>query len=134
MNKLFLSLFNDDVSNEVRNTSWSRSLFGKVMVIHLAKKFPTFMESEGSLPCSLRPDTGTHPELVQSNQSICSHPTALRYVSKLSSYICLHYPRVLFPSRFMNKVLYVSAIKQMRGGKQFEWGRPVHKKDVMIKA
>jgi hypothetical protein len=22
----------------------------------------------------------------------------------------------------------------MRGGKQFEWGRPVHKKDVMIKA
>jgi hypothetical protein len=48
--------------------SWSRVLFEKLIVAHLARKFKTFMESEDSLvlPCSQEPATGPYPQSDES--------------------------------------------------------------------
>jgi hypothetical protein len=41
----------------------SRVLLEKLTVIHLVKKFPSFIKLEGSLQCSQIPTTGPYPEL-----------------------------------------------------------------------
>jgi hypothetical protein len=42
-------------------TSWCRTLFEKLIVIQLVKKYPAFfVETEGSLPCSQKPATGPY--------------------------------------------------------------------------
>jgi hypothetical protein len=43
-------------------TMWSRVLHGKLIVSQLVKKFQSFMEPEGSVPCSQKPTTGHCPE------------------------------------------------------------------------
>jgi len=42
------------------------------LVTYLVKKYPTFMEPEGSLPCSEEPATGPHPKPNEIN-IITSH-------------------------------------------------------------
>jgi hypothetical protein len=44
-------------------TPWCRTLFEKLIVIQLVKKYPPFfMEPESSLPCSQKPSIGPNPE------------------------------------------------------------------------
>jgi hypothetical protein len=47
-------------------TARSRVLVGKTIVVHLVKKFPTFMGSEDSVPFLQDPATETYPEPVES--------------------------------------------------------------------
>jgi hypothetical protein len=49
-------------------TSWCRTLFEKLTVTQLAKKYPAFfMELEGSLPFSQKPATGHYPKPAESS-------------------------------------------------------------------
>jgi hypothetical protein len=49
-------------------TLWCRILFAKLIVIQLIKKYPaSFMEPEGSSPCSQKSATGLYPEPAESN-------------------------------------------------------------------
>jgi hypothetical protein len=52
-------------------TPWSRALFEKLSGSQLVKKFPAFMEPDGSLPYSQEPATCPCPEPGQS--SPCPH-------------------------------------------------------------
>jgi hypothetical protein len=47
-------------------TPWCR-IFEKLIVIHIIKKYPSFMGTEGSLPCSQKPATGSYPEPAESS-------------------------------------------------------------------
>jgi hypothetical protein len=50
------------------NTPWYKALFEKLIVTQLVKKYPVFfMEPEGSLPCSQKPDIGPYPEPAESS-------------------------------------------------------------------
>jgi hypothetical protein len=51
---------------ERKPTPWSRALFKKLTVPLPVKKFPHFMETEGSLPHSQAPVTYPYPEPHQS--------------------------------------------------------------------
>jgi len=48
-------------------TPWSRVLLDRLTGFQLAKKFPLFMEPEGSLPHSQGPATCPYPELARSS-------------------------------------------------------------------
>ena len=48
-------------------TPWSRVLLQKLTGLWLVKKFPTFMEPEGSLPHSQVPTTRPYPQPHRSN-------------------------------------------------------------------
>jgi hypothetical protein len=49
-------------------TTWCRTLFEKLIVTQIVKKYPAFfMEPEGSLPCSQKPATGPYPEPAESS-------------------------------------------------------------------
>jgi hypothetical protein len=41
---------------------WSIDLLGKLIIAQTVKKFTTFMEPEGSLPCSQQPTNEPYPE------------------------------------------------------------------------
>jgi hypothetical protein len=49
------------------NTPWSRVLLEKLTGLQLVKKYPHFMEIEGSLPHSQVPFTCLYPEPAQSS-------------------------------------------------------------------
>jgi hypothetical protein len=77
-------------------TPWCRTLFEKLIVIQLVKKYPAFfMEPEGSSQCSQKPATGSYPEPAE---FISPH----RY---LSSHLRLGLPSGLLPSGFPIKTL-----------------------------
>jgi hypothetical protein len=44
-----------------------RILFEKLNVTQLIKKYPFFMDPEGSSPCSQKPASGLYPELAESS-------------------------------------------------------------------
>jgi hypothetical protein len=48
-------------------TPWCRLLFQKLIVTKPVKKYPFFMEPEGSLPCSQKSATGPYPEPAESS-------------------------------------------------------------------
>jgi hypothetical protein len=49
-------------------TPWCRIFFEKLIVTQLLKQYPaSFMESEGSLPCSQKPATGPYSEATESS-------------------------------------------------------------------
>jgi len=48
-------------------TSWSRVLLEKLIVPHLVKNYPTFMEPKSSLPYFQKSVTEPYPEPVESN-------------------------------------------------------------------
>jgi hypothetical protein len=55
-------------------TPWSTVIFREVKeYAQLVKKFPPFMDPEGSLPCSQRPDNGAYPKPYKANP----HPPIL---------------------------------------------------------
>jgi hypothetical protein len=56
------------------------------------------MEPEGSLPCSQEPATGPYPEPDESSSH--PHPSSLRSILMLPSYLRLGLMSGLFPSGF----------------------------------
>jgi hypothetical protein len=50
-------------------TPWCRILFQKLIVTELVKKYPFFVEHEGSLPCSHKPAIGPYPKPAESSSS-----------------------------------------------------------------
>jgi hypothetical protein len=68
-------------------TPWSRGFLEKLTVSQLVKKFPHFMEPEGSLPHSQEPATCPYPEPAQSSPCPPSH--FFKIHSILSSHLCL---------------------------------------------
>jgi hypothetical protein len=55
-----------------RLTIRSRVILWKLIVTQLAKKFPPFMEPDGSLPCSQQPTAGPYPEPDESSPHLPS--------------------------------------------------------------
>jgi hypothetical protein len=50
-------------------TLWCRGFIELLIKVKwLVKRFPTFMEYDGSLPHLQKPITGSHPDSVESNQ------------------------------------------------------------------
>jgi hypothetical protein len=49
----------------VKENPWRGGLLQKLVVAKLLKKFPTFVVSDGSLPCSQQPAAGISPESVE---------------------------------------------------------------------
>jgi hypothetical protein len=60
-------------NSSVNWQNWDRVLLQKLIGAHLIRRFPDFIESEGSLPCSKMPSTGPYPERNEPN----SHPPIL---------------------------------------------------------
>jgi hypothetical protein len=61
---------------------WSRTVHGKLIVTHLVKNVPAFIEPEGSVPSSQQPIAETYPEPDESSP----HPNTL-----LAMHLFLHY-------------------------------------------
>jgi hypothetical protein len=79
-----------------QQTPWSKVILEKLIVAQLLKKFSTFLEPDGSLPCSQEPATGSYPEPDESSPQL-SNP-----------FICdplYYYPFTL--SGFPTKILYL---------------------------
>jgi hypothetical protein len=76
-------------------TPWSRVLLEKLTGLQLVKKFPAFMEPEGSSPHSQAPATYPYPEPAQSSphthipllEDLYDHITGVKIsnISKISS-------------------------------------------------
>ena len=79
---------------EATSTPLRRVLLEKLPHPQLAKKFPTFYGTEGSLPHSQAPTTCPYPESDQS--SLCPHPTSWRSILILSSHLHLFLPNDYF--------------------------------------
>jgi len=48
-------------------TPWCRTFFEKLIVTQLVKKYPFYIEPEGSLPYLQKPATGPYPEPGESS-------------------------------------------------------------------
>jgi hypothetical protein len=93
-------------------TLCSRVLHEKVIVPQLLKIFPAFMKFGSSIPLSLEFSTGPYPQPHQ--YSPCHLPISSRFISLLSSDLCLCLPSGHFPSRFPTKPLYASLTTPIR--------------------
>jgi hypothetical protein len=76
-----------------------RDLLEKLIIAEMFKKFPAFLESEVSLPCSQQPATGPYPEPHASSPQVL---TLFRLTSILilSSHLRLGLPIALSPLGF----------------------------------
>ena len=76
-------------------TPWSRVLLEKLTGLQLVKKFPHFMEPEGSSPHTQAQATCPYPELAPSSPHTHPHPTSQRSILILSSHLRLVLPNGL---------------------------------------
>jgi len=83
----------------------SRVLLEKLTNFHLVKKFPHFMETEGSLPQLQVPATCPYPKQARSSP-LPLHPTFWTSILILSSRLRLGLPSGLFPSGLPTKTMY----------------------------
>jgi hypothetical protein len=82
-------------------TPCSRVLLEKLIGLQLVKKYPAFMEPEGSLPHSQVTATCFYPEPAHTPNS-----TSKRSILILSSHLRLGLPSGLFHSGFSTQTLY----------------------------
>jgi hypothetical protein len=62
------------------------------------------MERKDSLPCPQEPTTGPYPDPYEPVTP--HHPSSLRSILILPSYVCLYLPRCLFPTGYPTKTSY----------------------------
>ena len=86
-------------------TPWCRVILEKLTGLQLVKKFPHFIQPEGSLSHST---SVSHSSLSWASpiQYIYPHPTSWRSILILSTHLRLGLPSGLFPSGFHSKTLY----------------------------
>jgi hypothetical protein len=89
-------------------TPWSRVLIEKITCWQPVKKFPAFLEPEGSSP--RLQDLPPVPVLSQINPVHAPHPNSWRSFLILSYHLRLSLPSVLFPSGVPTKTLYSSIL------------------------
>jgi hypothetical protein len=92
---------------------WSWALLEKPPVAQLLKNFPTCYGTRQSIAVFIR---ALHWSIswARSIQSIPPHPTSLRTILILSSYVRLGLPSGFFPSRFPTETLYAFIFSPMR--------------------
>ena len=95
------------------HTACSRVLLEKLTGSQLVKKFPHFVEPEGSLPHSQVPATSPYPEPDQ-NPVHAPRYKSWRSILILSSHLCLGLPSCLFSSGFPTLNLYTPLLSPIR--------------------
>jgi hypothetical protein len=93
--------------------SWSWALLEKLPIVQLLKNFPAFYGTRRFITVFTRV---LHWSLSWSRsiQSIPSHPTSLKSILILSTYLRLGLPSGLFPSYFLTNILYAFSFSPIR--------------------
>jgi hypothetical protein len=114
---LHLNYYTNEKYLNIRNAvswlnTWNRVIIKKLTVAQLVKKLPNFHEARTFITVYT---TSRHCTLhwISWIQFKTYHPTALKLISILSSYLCLCFPNGLFPSNFPTEILNTFLISPM---------------------